>query len=87
MKLILSIEGIGRKTALKMIMEIQGGTRFTDSRKFCCHSGVATFSYTYILSSQDSRNKVFQRVNKSIKSLLHLAALSAIQNKSSELRI
>nr|WP_270633959.1 hypothetical protein [Parabacteroides goldsteinii] len=27
-------------------MEIQGGTRFTDSRKFCCHSGVAAFSYT-----------------------------------------
>jgi transposase len=86
MILMLSIEGIGRKTALKMILETQGFTRFTDSRKFCYHAGVAPFSYTSG-SSQHSRNKVSQRANKSIKSLLHLAALSAIQNKNSELRI
>lgn len=85
-KLMLSIEGIGRKTALKMILETQAFTRFTDSRKFCCHAGVAPFSYLSG-SSQHSRNKVSQRANKSIKSLLHLAALSAIQNKNSELRI
>lgn len=85
MQLMLSIEGIGRKTALKMILETQAFTRFTDSRKFCCHAGVAPFSYLSG-SSQHSKNKVSQRANKSIKSLLHLAALSAIQNKDSELR-
>lgn len=85
MQLMLSIEGIGRKTALKMILETQAFTRFTDSRKFCCHAGVAPFSYLSG-SSQHSRNRVSQRANKSIKSLLHLAALSAIQNKNSELR-
>lgn len=86
MKLLLSIEGIGKKTSLKMILETQGFTRFTDSRKFCCHAGVAPFSYSSG-SSQHSKNRVSHRANKSIKSLLHLAALSAIQNKNSALRV
>src|SRR5574344_470329 len=86
MQLMLSIEGIGRKTALKMMLETQAFTRFTDSRKFCCHAGVEPFSYLSG-SSQHSKNKVSQRANKSIKSLLNLAALSAIQKKNSELRV
>lgn len=86
MELLLSIEGIGKKTSLKMILETQAFTRFTDSRKFCCHAGVAPFSYVSG-SSQHSKNKVSQRANKSIKTLLHLAALSAIQKKNSELRV
>lgn len=85
MELLLSIEGIGSKTSVKMILETQAFTKFTDSRKFCCHAGVAPFSYLSD-SSQHSRNRVSQRVNKSIKTLLHLAALSALQNKDSELR-
>ncbi len=85
MKLLLTVEGIGKKTALKVILETQAFTKFTDSRKFCCHAGVAPFSYLSG-SSQHSRNRVSQRANKSIKSLLHLAELSALQNKNSELR-
>jgi len=86
MKLLLTVEGIGKKTALKVILETQAFTKFTDSRKFCCHAGVAPFSYLSG-SSQYSKNRVSQRANKSIKSLLHLAALSALQRKDSELRI
>lgn len=86
MELLLSIEGIGKKTSLKMILETQAFTRFTDSKKFCCHAGVAPFSYVSG-SSQHSKNRVSQRANKSIKTLLHLATLSAIQNKNSELRV
>ena len=86
MELLLSIEGIGKKTSLKMILETQAFTRFTDSRKFCCHAGVAPFSYVSG-SSQHSKNRVSQRANKSIKTLLHLASLSAIQKKDSELRV
>jgi len=85
MELLLSIEGIGRKTSVKMILETQAFTKFTDSRKFCCHAGVAPFSYLSG-SIQHSKNRVSQRANKSIKTLLHLAALSAIQKKDSELR-
>lgn len=86
MKLLLTVEGIGKKTALKVILETQAFTKFTDSRKFCCHAGVAPFSYVSG-SSQHSRNRVSQRANKSIKTLLHLGALSALQRKDSELRI
>jgi len=45
------------------------------------------FSIVIYRSSQHSKNKVSQRANKSIKTLLHLAALSAIQKKNSELRV
>ena len=86
MKLLLTVEGIGKKTAVKVILETQAFTKFTDSRKFCCHAGVAPFSYLSG-SSQYSKNRVSHRANKSIKTLLHLAALSALQRKNSELRI
>lgn len=57
MKLLLTVEGIGKKTALKVILETQAFTKFTDRRKFCCHAGVAPFSYLSGIS-QYSKNRV-----------------------------
>jgi Transposase IS116/IS110/IS902 family. len=77
---------LAKKTALKSDIRDTGFLRSLQiAEKFCCHAGVAPFSYLSG-SSQHSRNRVSQRANKSIKSLLHLAALSALQNKNSELR-
>lgn len=78
-ELLCSIEGIGEKTAIKMIVSTNAFRDFKNGRKFCCHAGVAPFSYTSG-SSQYSRNKVSHRADKSIKKLLHLAALSVIKN-------
>ena len=78
-ELLCSIEGIGEKTAIKMIVTTNAFRDFKNGRKFCCHAGVAPFSYTSG-SSQRSRNKVSHRADKSIKKLLHLAALSVIKN-------
>lgn len=83
-KLLRSVDGIGDRTAIKMIVETNGFQDFKDARKFCCHAGVAPFSYTSG-SSQRSRNKVSHRADKSIKALLHMAALSVATKKTGEL--
>lgn len=74
--LLCSIDGIGERTSLKMILETNAFKDFKDPRKFCCHAGVAPFSYTSG-SSVRSKRKVSKRADKSIKALLHMAALSA----------
>lgn len=83
-RLLCSIDGIGERTALKMIVETNAFKDFTDPRKFCCHAGVAPFSYTSG-SSRHSRNKVSSRADKSIKTLLHMAALVSATRMKGEI--
>jgi transposase len=84
-ELLLSIDGVGTQTAVKMIVETNGFKDFANARKFCCHAGVAPFKYDSG-SSVRSRNRVSHRADKSIKSLLHMAALvAATRKKSGEL--
>ena len=80
MQLLKSVDGIGDKTALKMIIETGSFKDFTNPRKFCCHAGVAPFSYSSG-SSIRSKTKVSNRADKNIKTLLHLAALSVLRKK------
>jgi transposase len=79
-KLLLTVDGVGERVAVKMIIETNGFKDFTDPRKFCCHAGVAPFNFTSG-SSVRSRNKVSNRADKSIKSLLHMAALVVTTTK------
>ena len=83
-KLLRSVEGVGEQTAVKMIVETNAFKDFKDPRKFCCHAGVAQFSYTSG-SSIRSRNKVSNRADKSIKALLHMGALIAATRMKGEL--
>lgn len=85
MDLLMSVDGVGERVALKMIMETDAFTSFTDPRKFCCHAGVVPFVYVSG-SSQRSKNRVSNRADKSIKHLLHMAALSVSQVKNSPLK-
>jgi Transposase and inactivated derivatives len=83
-ELLCSIDGIGERTAIKMIVETNAFRDFKDPRKFCCHAGVAPFSFTSG-SSQYTRNKVSNRADKSIKALLHMAALVVATRMNGEL--
>lgn len=85
-KLLCSVDGIGDRTAIKMIVETNAFQDFQDPRKFCCHAGVAPFEYRSG-SSQRSRNKVSKRADKSIKALLHMAALSVSTRASGEMSV
>jgi transposase len=85
-KLLCSIDGVGEKTAVKMIVETNAFKDFDNARKFCCHAGVAPFEYSSG-SSIRSRNRVSNKADKSIKALLHMAALVvATRKKNGELR-
>jgi transposase len=82
--LLLSVEGVGERTAIKMIVETNAFRDFNNARKFCCHAGVAPFKYDSG-SSVRSRSKVSNRADKSIKALLHMAALSVATRMKGEL--
>ncbi|KAA6329851.1 hypothetical protein EZS27_021371 [termite gut metagenome] len=84
LKLLCSVDGVGERTAVKMIVETNAFKDFQDPRKFCCHAGIAPFSYTSG-SSIRSRNRVSDRADKSIKSLLHMGALIAATRMKGEL--
>ncbi|KAA6305688.1 hypothetical protein EZS27_042659, partial [termite gut metagenome] len=84
LKLLCSIDGVGERTAVKMIVETNAFKDFGDPRKFCCHAEVAPFSYSSG-SSIRSRNRVSQRADKSIKLLLHIGALTAATRSKGEL--
>jgi len=83
-KILTSINGAGNQVAINTIIATGGFTKFRCGRKFACHVGVAPFSFSSG-TSQRSRNKVSHRANKKLKTLFHMAALSAIKMKG-ELR-
>lgn len=85
MRVLTSIDGIGRVVAMNMIIITEAFTRFENSRQFCCYAGVAPFSYTSG-SSQHSKNRVSQRACKYIKSLLHMSAVAIAHRKSGDLK-
>ncbi|KAA6305066.1 hypothetical protein EZS27_043283 [termite gut metagenome] len=66
-KLLCSIDGVGERTAVKAIVETNALRDFTDARKFCCHAGLAPFSYTSgavfipVIKSLIERTKVLRR--------------------------
>jgi transposase len=79
LELVSSIPGIGRMTALSLILFTRNFTLFDDPRKLACYCGVAPFEYTSG-SSVKGRTKVSHFANKSLKTLLHMAALTASRN-------
>jgi transposase len=83
-ELLLSVDGVGERIAIKMIVETNAFRDFDNARKFCCHAGVAPFRYDSG-SSVRSRSKVSHRADKSIKALLHMAALCVATRMKGEL--
>lgn len=76
--LITSVSGIGTITATQLLITTNEFKDINDPKKFACYSGIAPFS-------QDSgifkgKSRVSPMANKKIKTLLHLSAMSAIQN-------
>lgn len=77
-KIITSIPGIGTITALNVIVSTGEFSRISDSKKFACFAGVAPFEHTSGTSVR-GRTRVSRMANMTLKRLLHLAAMSAIQ--------
>jgi transposase len=83
-RLLCSVDGVGDKVAVKMIVETNGFKDFDNARAFSCHAGVAPFEYCSG-SSIRSKRRVSKRADKSIKSLLHMAAMAVATRGKGEL--
>ena len=78
-QLLLSISGIGRQTAIALILATEGFSRLTDARKLSCFAGVATFPFRSG-SSIKGNARVSKMGNMKLKTLLNMCAWNAIRS-------
>lgn len=83
-KLVTSVDGIGFIVAVNLIVTTNCFVNFDNARKYACYAGIAPFEKQSGTSLR-SKSKVNHNANKNMKSLLTMAAFSAIQ-KNSELK-
>ena len=77
-KLISSVQGVGKILGWNLLVKTGEFDTITDPRKLACFAGVVPFDYSSG-SSIRGRSKVSHYADKSLKKLLHLAAMSAIR--------
>ena len=77
-QLLQSVKGVGPVVALATIIKTGNFTKFTNARKFACFCGTAPFEHTSG-SSIRGKTKISSLGDKKMKTLLDLAAKSAIQ--------
>lgn len=79
--LIRSVPGVGKVLCWMMLAKTAGFTTITEPRKMACYSGVVPFDHQSGTSIR-GKSKVSVYADKAIKSVLHLAAMSAIRLKN-----
>lgn len=78
-QLACSVIGIGFASAVHLLIATENFTRFSDVRKLICYCGVAPFEHSSGTSIK-GKVRVSHLANKKLKSLLTMAAISAIQH-------
>jgi transposase len=73
-----SVPGIGKITALNVIISTGEFKKIREAKKLACYAGVAPFEHTSG-SSIRGKTRVSKMANMTLKRLFHLAAMSAIQ--------
>jgi transposase len=81
---VTSVSGIGAVTAMQLIIATNEFKKIPTARKLACYAGVAPFAYSSGTSVR-APARVSHLAAKGLKSLLHMAALSAVRN-SEELK-
>lgn len=77
--LLRTIPGIGMQNALNMVVQTNNFTTFSSASHLACYAGVVPFPNQSGNVNKGSRVSKF--ANKSIKRLLHMAAMAAIKAK------
>ena len=80
-ELIKSVPGVGKVLSWVVLAKTEGFTTITDPRKMACYSGVVPFDFQSGTSIR-KRPGLSMYADKSLKSILHLAAMSAIRLKN-----
>jgi transposase len=78
-QLMQSVNGIGSVTATALLVYTKGFTAFKNAKELACYCGVVPFNKTSG-SSVRYKPSVSPFANMKLKKLLHLCAMSAIQN-------
>jgi len=78
-KLLISVRGIGEIVAYYLIAFTANFTTFSNARAFACYAGIAPFGNSS--GTIKGTPKVHPFANKQLKTLLNLAAMSAIQQR------
>lgn len=81
MDLIQSIPGVGRVVATAIMVKTAGFTIYKDPRKLACCAGVVPFNYQSG-TSINSRPRISNMADKSLKTLLNMAAMRAVRMKN-----
>lgn len=79
-QLVTSVDGIGMFTAIEVITATNEFKNFNCAKKFACYCGVVPFDYSSGTSIK-KRPRVSAMANINLKTLLHMAALSAVAMK------
>lgn len=77
-KLIKSVPGVGPVLSWTLLSKTEGFTTITDPRKMACYSGVVPFDFQSGTSLK-RRPGVSMLADKGLKTILHMAAMSAIR--------
>jgi len=78
-ELVTSIPGIGKQTAIYLIIATKGFESFENWRQLACYAGVAPFPYQSGTSIH-GRTKVHHLADKKLKSLLNMCAIAAVRH-------
>jgi transposase len=79
-ELMKGIPGVGKQTALQFVIYTHNFTLFESAKHLACYAGVVPFqneSGTVV-----KRPRISKMASQKLKSLLHLAAMSAVRSKS-----
>lgn len=79
-ELVTSIPGVGQVVATELVLASDEFKAINDPKKLACHAGVAPFEHSSG-SSVRGKTRVNHQARKSLKTLLHMAAMSALQVK------
>jgi len=77
-KLVTSVPGIGKITALTLLYFTNEFKLYTNANQLACYCGVAPFEHTSGTSVK-GRSRVSSFANKRLKKLLHMVAMTSIQ--------
>jgi transposase len=80
-KLIKSVPGVGKVLSWTLLSKTEGFITITDPRKMACYSGVVPFDFQSGTSLK-RRPGLSMLADKGLKTILHLAAMSAIRSEN-----
>ncbi len=72
---VISVPGVGKKTAIEMIVQTNEFKEFSTAREFACYIGIAPFEYSSGKSVR-GKTKVSQKANKKVKTLLTMGCMN-----------